>query len=440
MKFPQDFKWGVATASYQIEGAVHEDGRGESIWDRFSRTPGKVLHGHTGDVACNHYHLYREDVALMKELGVDSYRFSIAWPRIYPTGKGQVNQRGLDFYKRLVEELLNSGIEPAATLYHWDLPQALEDQGGWLNRDTARYFQDYAQTMFEQLGDAVKLWITLNEPWCSAYLGYGNGVHAPGKSDPNWYLYAAHHLLLAHGLALQAFTSLNLPGEIGITLNLSPQYPASDSPQDREAARKADGFQNRWYLDPLFNGFYPQDMPEFLSVVAAKIQPGDFDLISGDLDFLGINYYSRGVVKADGRGGYQALPPAGPVTHMGWEVYPRGLYDLLLRLHEDYGPIPLYITENGAAYPDVLEQGRVHDPERTAYLEQHFAQAARAIEAGVPLKGYYVWSLLDNFEWAFGYERRFGIVYVDFETQERIVKDSGRWYQSFLKCNSKCNG
>jgi len=325
MKFPQDFKWGVATASYQIEGAVHEDGRGESIWDRFSRTPGKVLHGHTGNVACNHYHLYREDVALMKELGVNSYRFSIAWPRIYPTGKGQVNQRGLDFYKRLVEELLNSGIEPAATLYHWDLPQALEDQGGWLNRDTARYFQDYAQTMFEQLGDAVKLWITLNEPWCSAYLGYGNGVHAPGKSDPNWYLYAAHHLLLAHGLALQAFTSLNLPGEIGITLNLSPQYPASDSPQDREAARKADGFQNRWYLDPLFNGFYPQDMPEFLSVVAAKIQPGDFDLISGDLDFLGINYYSRGVVKADGRGGYQALPPAGPVTHMGWEVYPRGL-------------------------------------------------------------------------------------------------------------------
>ena len=440
MKFPQDFKWGVATASYQIEGAAHEDGRGESIWDRFSRTPGKVLNGHTGDTACNHYHLYKEDVALMKELGVNSYRFSIAWPRIYPTGKGQVNQRGLDFYKRLVEELLNSGIEPAATLYHWDLPQALEDQGGWLNRDTARYFQDYAQTMFEQLGDAVKLWITLNEPWCSAYLGYGNGVHAPGKSDPNWYLYAAHHLLLAHGLALQAFTSLNLPGEIGITLNLSPQYPASDSPQDREAARKADGFQNRWYLDPLFNGFYPQDMPEFLSVVAAKIQPGDFDLISGDLDFLGINYYSRGVVKADGRGGYQALPPAGPVTHMGWEVYPRGLYDLLLRLHEDYGPIPLYITENGAAYPDVLEQGRVHDPERTAYLEQHFAQAARAIEAGVPLKGYYVWSLLDNFEWAFGYERRFGIVYVDFETQERIVKDSGRWYQSFLKCNSKCNG
>jgi len=433
MKFPQDFKWGVATASYQIEGAAHEDGRGESIWDRFSRTPGKVLNGHTGDTACNHYHLYKEDVALMKELGVDSYRFSIAWPRIYPTGKGQVNHRGLDFYKRLVEELLSSGIEPAATLYHWDLPQALEDQGGWLNRDTARHFQDYAATVFGELGDAVRLWITLNEPWCSAYLGYGSGVHAPGKSDLNWYLRAAHHLLLAHGLALQAFRGMNLPGEIGITLNLSPQYPAADSPGDREAARKADGFQNRWYLDPLLKGFYPQDMPEFLTGVAPAIQLGDFDLISAPLDFLGINYYSRGIVQADGQGGYCALPPRGPVTHMGWEVYPRGLYDLLLRVHQDYGPLPLYITENGAAYPDRVEQGRVHDPERIAYLEQHVAQAAEAIAAGVPLKGYFLWSLLDNFEWSFGYERRFGIVYVDFATQKRIIKDSGLWYQSFLK-------
>lgn len=433
MKFPRDFRWGVATASYQIEGAAQEDGRGESIWDRFSRTPGKVLHGHTGDVACDHYHRYKEDVALMAELGVDSYRFSIAWPRIYPAGKGELNPKGLDFYKRLVDELLQRGIEPMATLYHWDLPQVLEDKGGWLNRDTAYYFRDYAVTMFEELGDTVKLWITLNEPWCSAYLGYGNGVHAPGKSDLNWYLQAAHILLLAHGLALQAYRELNLPGEIGITLNLSPQYPASPSREDGEACRRADGFLNRWFLDPLFAGFYPQDMPEFLTAVAPHIQPGDFDLISAPQDFLGINYYSRGIIKAAGKDGYEALPPAGPVTHMGWEVYPEGLYDLLLRVHRDYGPIPLYITENGAAYPDQLVEGRVADPERTAYLREHFAQAARALEAGVPLKGYYVWSFLDNFEWAFGYERRFGIVYVDFQTQARIIKDSGRWYQSFLK-------
>jgi len=433
MQFPQGFMWGVAAASYQIEGAAWKDGRGESIWDRFSRTPGRVLNGHTGDVACDHYNRYKEDVSLMKELGVNSYRFSIAWPRIYPGGTGQVNQRGLDFYKRLVEELLENGIEPMATLYHWDLPQALEDRGGWLNRDTARWFQDYAVTMFQELGDTAKLWITLNEPWCSAYLGYGIGEHAPGRRDFNSSLHAAHHLLLAHGLALRAYRDLNLPGEIGITLNLSPQYPASDSDADQDACRRADGFLNRWYLDPLFTGFYPQDLPELLAPVAEMIQPGDFDLISGPLDFLGINFYSRSVVRAAGQGGFESLPPAGPVTHMGWEVYPEGLYDLLTRVHRDYGPIPLYITENGAAYPDEVQGGRVHDPERTAYLEQHFAQAARAIAAGVPLKGYYVWSLLDNFEWAFGYERRFGIVYMDFQTQKRIVKDSGRWYQSFLK-------
>ena len=433
MEFPKGFKWGTATASYQIEGAAGEDGRGESIWDRFSRTPGKVLNGHTGDVACDHYHLYKHDVALMKEIGVDSYRFSLAWPRIYPTGAGQVNHRGLDFYKRLIEELLTAGIEPAATLYHWDLPQALEDKGGWMNRDTALYFQDYAETVFQELGDSVQLWITLNEPWCSAFLGYGNGEHAPGKQDFAGHLHAAHHLLLAHGLALQAYRALNLPAEIGITLNLTQQYPASSSPEDQEAVRKADGFHNRWYLDPLLKGFYPQDMPEFLSIVAPKIQPGDFDLISAPLDFLGINNYSRGIVEHDGQGGYRSVPPPGPVTAMGWEVYPQGLYDLLMRVHKDYGPLPLYITENGAAYHDLVEQGRVHDQERIVYLQEHIAQAAKAIQDGVPLQGYYVWSLLDNFEWAFGYERRFGIVYVNFETQERMLKDSALWYQSFLK-------
>lgn len=433
MRFPKDFIWGVATASYQIEGAVHEGGRGESIWDRFSRTPGKVLNGDTGDVACNHYHLYRDDVALIKELGVDSYRFSFAWPRIVPEGKGKPNQKGLDFYKRLIDELLKQGLAPAATLYHWDLPQVLEDQGGWLNRDTAKYFRDYAMVVFEEFGDRVTSWITLNEPWCSAFLGYGNGHHAPGKQDFAASIRAAHNLLLAHGLALQGYRSLNLNNEIGITLNLTPQYPASSKPEDLAAARQADGFQNRWYLDPIFKGEYPADLAELLTMVQPALKPGDLELISGVNDFLGINFYSRGIIAAGRDGQPQGLPPERSVTAMGWEVYPEALYDLLVRVNHDYGPIPLYITENGAAYEDRLLTGRVADSERTAYLKEHFAQAARAIEAGVPLKGYYVWSLLDNFEWAFGYDRRFGIVYVDFATQERILKDSALWYQSFLK-------
>lgn len=433
MQFPHDFLWGVATASYQIEGAFNEDGRGESIWDRFSKTPGKVLNGHTGDVACNHYHLYKDDVALIKNLGFDSYRFSIAWPRILPQGSGSVNHKGLDFYKRLVDELLAQGIKPAATLYHWDLPQMLEDQGGWLNRDTAKYFQDYAQIMFRALGDVIDSWITLNEPWCSAYLGYGNGHHAPGRANFAEHFGAAHHLLLAHGLALQAYQQLNLGADIGITLNLIPQYPASSKPEDIDATRQADGLQNRWYLDPVFKGHYPQDLPEFFDHVTPHLQERDLKLISAPIDFLGINFYSRAIIAADEAGKPQSQPAQYPVTAMGWEVYPQGLYDLLVRVHRDYGPISLYITENGAAYEDVLDQGRVMDTERTTYLQKHFIQAARAIEAGIPLKGYYVWSLLDNFEWAFGYERRFGIIYVDFETQQRILKDSAQWFKLFKK-------
>ncbi|MCK9525122.1 MAG: GH1 family beta-glucosidase [Limnochordia bacterium] len=432
MKYPEDFVWGVATASYQIEGAAREDGRGESIWDRFSKTPGKVLGGNTGDVACNHYHLYKDDVALIKDLGVDSYRFSLAWPRIVPSGVGKVNQKGIDFYRRLVDELLQCGISPAVTLYHWDLPQGLEDKGGWLNRDTAKYFRDYALVVFEELGDVVTSWITLNEPWCSAFLGYGVGEHAPGKADYLSQVLAAHHLLLGHGLALQGYREMNLPAEIGITLNLAAQYPLSQSPQDMRAARQVDGLQNRWYLDPLFKGRYPEDMEEFLTYLGPHIQEGDLELISKPNDFLGINFYSRTLVFADEKGQPHTAKPQREVTAMGWEVYPEALYDLLVRVHEDYGPIPLYITENGAAYEDVVEQGRVKDVKRQAYLEQHVAQVARVIEAGVPLKGYYVWSLLDNFEWAFGYDRRFGIVYVDFDTQERILKDSALWYRSFL--------
>ena len=433
MRFPEDFVWGAATASYQIEGAAFEDGRGESIWDRFSKTPGKVLNGDTGDVSCNHYHLFKEDVALIKELGVDSYRFSLAWPRIMPEGKGSVNQKGLDFYKRLIHELLEEGVSPAVTLYHWDLPQVLEDLGGWLNRDTAKYFADYAQVAFRELGDVIDSWITLNEPWCSAFLGYGNGEHAPGKKDFPSHFRAAHHLLLGHGLVVEGYRQLNLGADIGITLNLAPQYPASPDPRDIAAARKADGFQNRWYLDPIFKGRYPSDLEEFMAYVSPAIQPGDLELISQPNDFLGINFYSRGLVAADANGEPQRQKPERSVTAMGWEVYPEALYDLLLRVHQDYGPLPLYITENGAAYEDVVEQGRIKDHKRQAYLEEHIAQCARAIDSGIPLQGYYVWSLLDNFEWAFGYDRRFGIIYVDFDTQERILKDSALWYQSFLR-------
>ncbi|NLJ80839.1 MAG: beta-glucosidase [Firmicutes bacterium] len=432
MNFPKDFIWGAATAAYQIEGAFNQDGRGESIWDRFSKTPGKVLRGHTGDLACDHYNLFRRDLRLIAGLGVDSYRFSIAWPRIFPRGSGKVNSKGLGFYKELLMGLQELGIRPAATLYHWDLPQALENKGGWLNRDTAYYFRDYAALIFQELGDLAELWITLNEPWCSAYLGYGSGEHAPGIRSPQGYLQAAHNLLLAHGLALQAYREENLSPKIGISLNLIPQEPVSQRPEDLKAARLRDGFQNRWYLDPLFRGEYPRDLQES-SFIGSFVQEGDFSLIAAPLDFLGINYYSRDRIGADKEGRPVKYPAERELTAMGWEVYPQGLFDLLSRVDRDYGPLPLYITENGAAFEDTPQEGRVADFERKNYLKEHFAQAARAVEAGVPLKGYYVWSLLDNFEWAYGYERRFGLIYVDFKTQKRILKDSGRWFRSFLK-------
>ncbi len=395
-----------------------------------------MLNGATGDVACNHYHLYREDVALLKKLGVDSYRFSLAWPRILPRGRGRVNQKGLDFYKRLLAELEAAKIHSAATLYHWDLPQALEDEGGWLNRDTAKYFADYAALVFEELEDYVDLWITLNEPWCSAYLGYGSGEHAPGKRGLPNYFRAAHHLLLAHGLSLAVYRELGSAADIGITLNLIPQYAAGASAPDRKAAEAADCFQNRWYLEPILKGAYPQDVPEYLKLVSGHIEPGDLSIIGQPLDFLGVNYYSRGIIKAAEGRLFESCRPQGPVTEMGWEIYPQGLYDLLMRLKNDYGPIPLYITENGAAFKDELVDGRILDQARAAYLKEHFAQGARAIKDGVNLRGYYVWSLLDNFEWSFGYERRFGLIYVDFKTQARVLKDSALWYRSFLEKRS----
>lgn len=435
--FPEDFVWGTATASYQIEGAVFADGRGESIWDRFCRMPGRVHGGHRGDIACDHYRRYAEDVAIMKELGVDSYRFSIAWPRIFPAGRGKPNPKGLDFYQRLLDELEKAGIKPMATLYHWDLPQVLQEEfGGWVSRDVAKYFRDYAVYVLERIGERLHWVVTINEPWVAAMLGYGYGVHAPGIRDFKAALTAGHHLLYGHGLVVQAFREMGLPGEIGITLNLTPYYPHSDAEEDIAVARRMDGFNNRWYLDPVFKGQYPQDVVEWFE--ERKILPSfpgeDLAVIAQPTDFLGINYYSRGIVghSEEDPFGVKQYPPEFPVTDMDWEIYPQGLYDLLTRLHQDYGPIPLYITENGAAFPDKVEDGRVHDKDRIAYLEAHIQKAAEAIAHGVPLRGYYVWSLLDNFEWAFGYSKRFGIVYVDYQSLERIIKDSGLWYRDFL--------
>ncbi len=436
---PADFLWGAATASFQIEGATREDGRGESIWDRFCATPGKVKNGDTGELACDHYHRSAPDVALMKGLGLRAYRFSIAWPRILPEGIGRVEEKGLDFYDRLVDELLAAGIRPFATLYHWDLPQTLQERwGGWAGRDTADAFAAYADIVSQRLGDRVKDWITLNEPWCAAWLGYGWGVHAPGLHDPQVALTATHHLLLGHGYAVPLLRR-NSPGaRVGITLNLAPAHAATDSPEDQAATHLSDGLSNRLYLDPLFTGAYPGDVIDGLGLVGPSIQRGDMETIGAPLDFLGVNYYMRFVVQADPSGrnprGESVHVEGAERTAMDWEIYPEGLYELLARVHRDYAPAVLYVTENGAAFDDTVTQDRhVHDERRRAYLEAHFAQAARAIAEGVPLQGYFVWSLMDNFEWAEGYEKRFGLIYVDYNTQERIVKDSGRWYADMLR-------
>jgi len=434
--FPPDFTWGTATSAYQIEGAVQEDGRGPSIWDTFSHTPGKTQGGETGDLACDHYHRYREDIALMRELGVNAYRFSVAWSRVLPEGRGVPNLKGLDFYERLVDTLLAQDITPWLTLYHWDLPQALEDQGGWPARETAYAFAEYADLLSRHLGDRVRHWITLNEPWCSAHLGYLAGVHAPGKQDLGLAVRASHHLLLAHGLAVPLIRR-NAPGaQVGITLNLAPGHPASPDPADVAAARRFDGFQNRWYLDPLFGFGYPLDLLELYDEAGPPVEAGDLEAIATLTDFLGINYYTRAVVRNSTLGPYrfQSVAVGEERTAMDWEVYPEGLQELLLRVSREYRPKAIYITENGAAYSDVVSvDGEVHDPARTRYLERHFGQSLLALQEGVPLKGYFVWSLLDNFEWAEGYSKRFGLVYVDFATQARRLKASGRWFQGFLR-------
>lgn len=439
--FPKGFIWGAATAAYQIEGAATADGRGESIWDRFSHTPGKVDNGDTGDVACDHYHRYKEDIALMCDIGIKAYRFSIAWPRLFPTGEGALNAKGLDFYNRLVDALLAAGITPVPTLYHWDLPQALEDRGGWTNLATADKFADYAETCFKALGDRIDTWITLNEPWCIANLGYVSGHHAPGKTDHPLGLLAGHTLCVAHGLAVQRFRAVCPTGRIGITISLSPAHPASDSPEDKAAARRAHAHGNKWFLDPIYNGDYPAAMREAFGEALPRFTPVQKAAVQSPIDFIGANYYFRGMIADDpGGDGLKtrwSLPTEGPLTAMGWEVYPPGMTETLCDLDEAYGHPLLYVTENGAAFEDVVTpDGKVHDEDRRRYLENHFRAAARAIDHGVNLGGYFVWSLLDNFEWGYGYSKRFGIVHVDYATQERTLKDSGLWYAGVIKRNA----
>lgn len=449
--FPPGFSFGAATSAYQIEGAVSEDGRGVSIWDTFTKTPGRVLNGHHGDVAMDHYHRFAEDVAIMAELGLTAYRFSVSWPRIQPTGSGAINQKGLDFYRRLTDELLRHGIDPWLTLYHWDLPQALENQGGWPNRDTAYRFADYAAAVHEALKDRVHTWSTVNEPWCAAFLGYASGEHAPGRREPQNAIRGAHHLNLAHGLAVQAMNARRVGG----CVNLYAVTPETDSERDLDAARRIDGLQNRFFLDALLTGRYPEDVLADLRVEPEDfIQPGDMKTIGAPIDVLLVNYYSRFTVSGapGGKASAAAAPTDSaspwvgsehvsfvnggrPVTAMGWEIDEAGLVEVLTRVMRDYPPIAMVVSENGAAFDDVLTDGRVHDRERRAYVEAHLGACKEAIEAGVPLEGYFAWSLMDNFEWAWGYGKRFGLVHVDFETQERLLKDSALWYAEIIRQN-----
>ncbi|MDR0483343.1 MAG: family 1 glycosylhydrolase [Cellulomonadaceae bacterium] len=476
--FPHDFAWGAATAAYQIEGAVAEGGRTPSIWDTFAHTPGRIMNGDTGDIACDHYHRFAEDVTLMADMGLTAYRFSLSWSRVMPTGTGSLSDDGVAYYRRVLTALRERGIRPFVTLYHWDLPQELEDAGGWTTRATAEAFGEYARAAAEALGDLVDTWTTLNEPWCAAYLGYGSGVHAPGRTEPESALKAVHHLNLAHGLGVQALRSV-LGDDVPVSVTLNPQVavPVSDSAADRDAARQIDALSNRAFLGPMLEGAYPAD---FLADTAeitdwSFVQDGDLEAIHQSIDLLGINYYqtvhvSRNLgegaaVRNDGHGDAAASPwigadtvnfhaQPGPVTTMGWNIQPNGLRDLLRDLHRQYPDLPLAVTENGAAFADeVVVDGagfegagagvegadgggsgarRVHDEARTAYIRDHINAVGQALESGVDVRGYFVWSLMDNFEWAFGFDRRFGLFYTDYATQERLWKDSALWMQEFL--------
>jgi beta-glucosidase len=440
-RFPDDFLWGAATSAYQIEGSPTADGAGRSIWHRFSHTPGNTWLDQTGDVACDHYRRYKGDVALMSELGLMAYRFSISWSRIYPKGTGLVNKKGLDFYSRLVDALLEKGIKPNATLYHWDLPEALDDRGGWLNRNIADWFSDYATTMFDALGDRVEMWSTLNEPWVVTDGGYLAGVLAPGHSNLFEAPIATHNLLRAHGSAVERFRSAKAAqkGKIGIVVNLEPKYPASQSAEDLAAVKRADAYMNRQYLDPVFKGEYPVELREIFGEAWPEWPDEDMALIKQPIDFLGVNYYTRRVeqyhpdflpLRA------KQVPQRQHIeTATNWEVFPEALTRALLWCTERYGHLPIYITENGAAFYDSPHtiDGRIEDPLRVEYYRQHLRAAHEAMKQGVNLRGYYAWSLLDNYEWAHGYSKRFGIVHVDYSTQQRTIKSSGRYYSSVIR-------
>jgi beta-glucosidase len=436
--YPQGF-FGAATAAYQVEGAAHADGRGESIWDRFAHTPGRVARDETGDVACDHYHRWRSDLDLMASLGIESYRFSIAWPRVLPEGDGEVNRAGLDFYRRLAEGLRERGIEPIATLYHWDLPQALQDRGGWAARDTAKRFAEYTSIVAGELDDVIDEWITINEPWVVAFQGHAHGTKAPGLQNWPTALCVSHHALLAHGLGMQALRAAGSDNRAGITLNLAPILSAGKMPGDGLAALRMDGHLNRWFLDPVLRGEYPEDMLGLYERRCGALDwivSGDMEVIAERTDFLGVNYYAPIRVRADAWHdpiGVRQAPAGPPTTAMGWEVAPTGLRDILVRVRDDYGDIPIAITENGASYDDPpASNGQVEDGERTAYLESHLDALGDAIAEGVRVERYMVWSFLDNFEWEWGYDKRFGIVHVDFDTLARTPKRSSLWYRDYI--------
>lgn len=436
--FPADFRWGVSTAAYQIEGAVDEGGRARSIWDTFSHTPGRTLNGDTGDLADDHYHRWESDLDLMVSLGIKHYRFSLAWPRLQPTGSGPLNSDGVEFYRALLMGMRSRGIAPLVTLYHWDLPQTLEDQGGWANRETAYRFADYAEKVLTELGYLATDWITINEPWCVSFLGYGSGVHAPGKTDTRLAVAAAHHTNLAHGLALAGIRAINPALRVGNSNLVVDLIPASDSIDDGAALTRLDAMNNRIFLDPVYLGGYSTAVHELFDEfgLAELIHDGDLALIGAPVDFVGLNHYQRIVVSADAAGGYLRLSeePAQPATtSFGWSVVPDSLRSVLARLSQDFTTLPVYVTESGASYDDYAgPDGAVNDPERIEYFSGYIAAAGQAISEGVNLKGYYAWSFLDNFEWAEGYSKRFGIVYVDYPTQKRTPKLSAHWYRQLI--------
>jgi len=432
--FPESFVWGVATSAFQIEGARDADGKGRSIWDDFCEQPGTIADASDGQVACEHYQRWNEDLDLIAKLGVNAYRFSVSWPRVRPCGSGAWNEKGLDFYERIVDGLIARGIKPYLTLNHWDLPSELQKKGGWADRDTVHRFVEYAQGIDRRMGDRLSTITTHNEPWVMAVLGYDQGIFAPGIKNRATAMQASHHLLLSHGLAVQALRAQGCTSRLGIVLNLSPVQAATESSEDRAKARMDDGLLLRWYMDPLFKAQYPQDVLEHLGADTPVVHAGDLEAIATPTDFMGVNYYSRSVASAAGP--WDVKQSGLPITEMGWEVYPQGLTELLVRMHKDYPVPPLYVTENGGAFKDDVQDGQVHDADRIDYIAGHIEAVAHAMQQGVRMEGYMVWSLLDNFEWASGYAKRFGIIHVDYATQKRTFKDSAHWYAAMLQARS----